>query len=96
MKNTIATIVLAACLATSACTSAQTTKNTTELGVDAFEQAIATGKARLVDVRTPAEYAAGHLIGSINIDWTADDYRSGLCRTGQERARAALLPQRRP
>ncbi|MBK8499255.1 MAG: rhodanese-like domain-containing protein [Flavobacteriales bacterium] len=78
MKNTIATIVLAACLATSACTSAQTTKNTTELGVDAFEQAIATGKARLVDVRTPAEYAAGHLIGSINIDWTADDYEAAF------------------
>lgn len=80
MKNTITTIALAAFFASAACTNAQVSKNTTELGVDAFNTAIAAGHARLVDVRTPAEYAAGHLIGSINIDWTADDYEAAFAK----------------
>ena len=42
--------------------------------------------AQLVDVRTPEEYAAGHLPGAINIDWLADGFL--------EQAKVALDPGR--
>ena len=32
----------------------------------------------LLDVRTPGEFAAGHLDGAINIDWFAKDFASRL------------------
>jgi len=40
----------------------------------------------LVDVRTPAEYAGGHVAGAVNIDWTD----SGFAK------KAALLPRDKP
>lgn len=60
--------------------NAQSQKAPSELSVDAFQAAIDAGKARLVDVRTPAEYAAGHIVGSINIDWTANDYEEQFAK----------------
>lgn len=54
----------------------------------------------LVDVRTPGEYAAGHLDGAINIDSSAGDFTEQLealdkhaaytvyCRSGNRSARA--------
>lgn len=36
----------------------------------AFEKAI-TPKAQLIDVRTPAEFAEGHLKDARNLDWTS-------------------------
>jgi rhodanese-related sulfurtransferase len=45
------------------------------------------GPADLVlDVRTPAEYAAGHLVGAVNVDVSAPDFR--------QRAAALDLSQR--
>jgi rhodanese-related sulfurtransferase len=38
------------------------------LGVEAFAAAAAQPGTTLIDVRTPAEYAAGHLAGAVNID----------------------------
>lgn len=41
-----------------------------DLSVDEFEEALAGDpSAQLVDVRTPEEYAEGHLALSVNIDW---------------------------
>lgn len=34
----------------------------------------ATTDAQLVDVRTPEEYAEGHLVGATNINWNGDDF----------------------
>lgn len=80
MKTLITIIAVAACLTSSNFVLAQTTKAPAELSVEAFKSALSAGKARLVDVRTPAEYAAGHLQGSINIDWTADDFEAGFAK----------------
>ncbi|MDR0415989.1 MAG: rhodanese-like domain-containing protein, partial [Propionibacteriaceae bacterium] len=30
--------------------------------------------AAVIDVRTPAEYAAGHLQGALSIDWQSDSF----------------------
>ena len=60
-----------------------------------------TPKAQIVDVRTPEEYAEGHLKNSVNIDWNVDgfdDKASGLdknrpvfvyCRSGKRSSSAA-------
>ena len=54
----------------------QNTEQGTELDAKAFSQAMTAKDVQLVDVRTPQEYAAGHLIGSVNVNWTADDYET--------------------
>jgi phage shock protein E len=46
------------------------------LDAKSFQAAIGQGKALLVDVRTPAEYASGHLEGSLNVDWTGSNYEA--------------------
>ena len=74
-----------------------------DLSVDAFADRLAgDASVQLVDVRTPEEYAAGHLPGAANIDWLADGFidqsRATLdaarpvlvhCRTGKRSAAAA-------
>ena len=40
------------------------------IGVDAFEKLTADSKNVILDVRTPREFAAGHLPGAVNINWT--------------------------
>ena len=54
---------------------APTTRSTTQpavhnIGVDEFEKLTADSKNVILDVRTPREFAAGHLPGSVNINWT--------------------------
>ena len=44
----------------------------------AFQAAIGTGKTVLLDVRTPAEYAAGHLEGAKNIDVESPDFTTQI------------------
>jgi rhodanese-related sulfurtransferase len=42
-----------------------------------FDKAPAADEHRSCsDVRTPKEFAAGHLPGAVNIDWNADDFGS--------------------
>ncbi|MEO8587923.1 MAG: rhodanese-like domain-containing protein [Flavobacteriales bacterium] len=47
-----------------------------DLDAAAFKTEVDKGQALLVDVRTPSEYASGHIAGSVNIDWTAADYET--------------------
>ena len=78
-------------------------KGYSNLKADAFDAMLAEDKsAQLVDVRTPDEYAEGHLAGAINIDWYADDFLEKAqsllelshpvmvyCRSGKRSAEAA-------
>ena len=75
----------------------------TDLNVDEFQKMIANDHAvQLVDVRTPQEYAEGHLAGAINIDWYSNDFMNQAeasltkdrpvmvyCRSGRRSAAAA-------
>lgn len=78
---------IALLLLVAGCAKAQQGGNTTtpsssdqvaasNLDASAFKTEIEKGKALLIDVRTPAEYASGHIAGSLNIDWTAADYEA--------------------
>lgn len=40
-----------------------------------FEKAIKADSVQLLDVRTPQEYAEGHIAGAININVQYDDFR---------------------
>ena len=68
---------------------------------DEFVTAIAKPGSVTIDVRTPAEYAAGHVDGAINLDVESADFASGIaalpkdstynvyCRSGRRSALAA-------
>lgn len=74
-----------------------------DLSADAFEKMLSEdGSAQLVDVRTPEEFAEGHIPGALNIDWKADDFIGNAtaalskdrpvmvyCRSGKRSAAAA-------
>ena len=61
----------------SGCSQASSTKTIDrDLNIEQFKTELAKGDAVLIDVRTPGEYASGHLEGSTNIDWSAKDYET--------------------
>jgi 3-mercaptopyruvate sulfurtransferase SseA len=39
----------------------------------------------ILDIRTPAEFESGHLIGAVNIDYMADDYAEKLAQLDKEK-----------
>ena len=47
---------------------------TDRLDTKTFQQRLAQPGVQLVDVRTPEEFAKGHLDGAVNIDWLADGF----------------------
>jgi thioredoxin len=53
----------------------QTSKNITDIDPKTFSEKItATPNAQIIDVRTPQEFASGHLDNAINIDWLGDNF----------------------
>ncbi len=71
------------------------------VGADRFAEAVATEGVVVIDVRTPAEYAEGHLPDAVNIDVQGADFDAQVaqldpegeyavyCRSGN-RSRAAI------
>ncbi len=82
--KTLITFLCAICLlGTAACSTAQSTGSglpisKTDLPALEFRSRIEKGGAMLVDVRTPAEYASGHIAGAVNLDWSAADYEKQM------------------
>ena len=56
-----------------------TSKSITEITSDEL------ARVQLLDVRTQAEYDAGHLTGAIQMDWFADDFDSQTRRLDKEK-----------
>ena len=44
------------------------------VGVEEFQKLAADKKHVVLDVRTPKEFAAGHIAGAVNIDFNAPDF----------------------
>ena len=74
----------------------------THLDVKGFEACLGEGRVVVLDVRTPDEYAGGHLRGAVNADWYAPDFLMKVeaawpkevplavyCRSGKRSAAAA-------
>lgn len=51
-----------------ACANAQDKKSYGDMDVSAFAELLADDNVQLLDVRTPAEFAEGHIAGAKNID----------------------------
>lgn len=66
MKKLLALIALIGVLAIAGCSSTTGAVQTVDPG--AFLTAASQPGVTIVDVRTPAEYAAGHVAGAVNID----------------------------
>ena len=76
-----------------------------DLSVEEFQKMlISDASAQLLDVRTPKEYAEGHIPGAINIDWQAEGFTEAVkeqldpsrpvliyCRRGRRSAEAAVV-----
>lgn len=53
----------------------QTSKNITDIDPKAFSEKITTTpNAQIIDVRTPQEFASGHIDNALNIDWLGDNF----------------------
>jgi phage shock protein E len=76
------------------------------IDVDEFEKLAADSSNVILDVRTPEEFAAGHLAGAVNIDWQAEDFEQKVlaldkkktylvhCASGGRSARACKKLER--
>ncbi len=56
----------------------------TSVSVPEFEQEIKADSVQLLDVRTPQEYAEGHIAGAINIDVQSDDFQPAATQNYQK------------
>lgn len=64
-----------AALFISSCTNGQSNKGFKSVTVKEFSEKLAENPdAVLIDVRTPGEYADGHLQNAVNIDWKGNDF----------------------
>ena len=85
-----------------ACVNAQDKKSYDNVDVRGFAKLLTNNNVQLLDVRTPDEYAEGHIAGASNIDIYDDDFISQAtdsldksrpvavyCRSGKRSAEAA-------
>jgi L-ascorbate metabolism protein UlaG (beta-lactamase superfamily)/rhodanese-related sulfurtransferase len=81
------------------CGGGNNSEQVTTMGVEEFASTMVQKDVRLIDVRTPKEYAEGHLAGSENIDVKAADFAERIkdikgkvavyCRGGRRSLKAA-------
>jgi thioredoxin len=68
--------ILLICFSIFSC-KGQTSKNVINLDPKPFSEKItATPNAQVIDVRTPREFAGGHLDNALNIDWLNDTFEA--------------------
>ncbi len=96
MKKLVAAGALALALAGGLAACTGTTGTPAPIGAEASIDATTT----IVDVRTPAEFATGHLAGAVNIDVQSDGFDAAIgeldpagnyfvyCRSGNRSAQA--------
>lgn len=73
-----------------------------DMDVTEFGLLLKENEAALIDVRTPGEYAVGHIAGAVNVDWNGDSFVEKVkaaypldkplavyCRSGKRSAAAA-------
>jgi rhodanese-related sulfurtransferase len=103
MKKILLALVAVAGLSLSSCGQQPAASGAvSSVGTAAFKKALATEpSAQIVDVRTPEEFAQGHLKGAVNIDFYSPTFEKDLaqlkkdqpvmvyCRSGGRSGKAA-------
>lgn len=96
-------LLLTGCTGTSDATTTRAAAATQSIGVDEFAAAAERPGVVLIDVRTPAEFAEGHLAGAVNLDIGAPDFADAVaglrldgsyavyCRSGNRSAQALAV-----
>lgn len=51
---------------------------TRNIGVDQFDKLRTNNASVILDVRTPSEFARGHIPGAVNIDWNGKDFTENV------------------
>lgn len=77
MKNVLAVLLLLMGLST-ACNSGKTVYE--DVSKERFAELIESGEGLLIDLRTPEEYEEGHIEGSVNIDFFANDFETEIAK----------------
>ncbi len=102
MSRLLLTLLAAVVLVLAGCGSST---SETDLDVDAFAERVSAEGMTVLDVRTPAEFAEGHLAEAVNIDLSAPDFAARIaeldpaapyavyCRSGSRSAEALRLMQ---
>ena len=100
MKKLIASFAALILLAGCSSTGSATTVN---LNVSEFSQKISEPGVIILDVRTPEEFASGHIEGALNIDFNSGDFANEItrlnpsetyavyCRSGSRSGQAASI-----
>ena len=100
MKKLIASLAALILLAGCSSTGSATTVN---LNVSEFSQKIKEPDVIILDVRTPEEFASGHIEGALNIDFNSGDFANEItrlnpsetyaiyCRSGNRSGQAASI-----
>ena len=100
MKKLIASFAALILLAGCSSTGSATTVN---LNVSEFSQKITEPDVIILDVRTPEEFASGHIEGALNIDFNSGDFANEItrlnpsenyaiyCRSGSRSGQAASI-----
>lgn len=64
---------------------AKTDKKYKNVNADQFDKLRADKKNVVLDVRTPEEFAEGHIPGAINIDFNADDFDQKISKLDKDK-----------
>ena len=100
MKKLIASFAALILLAGCSSTGSATTVN---LNVSEFSQKLTEPDVIILDVRTPEEFASGHIEGALNIDFNSGDFANEItrlnpsenyaiyCRSGSRSGQAASI-----
>lgn len=101
MKKLIVALVASA-FALTACSNSAV-KSVENVGPTEWVQKVNAGDVKIIDVRTPEEYAAGHVVNAVNINVESGSFESEIasldkgatyalyCRSGRRSAIAADL-----
>ncbi len=88
MRKSFLAAVLGTVIGVSGCKAQN--PNIASVGVDGFEKAILDPQVLLIDVRTPEEYAEGHIPGAINVDVRENGFMDRIFRIMTRDMRAAV------
>ena len=80
MKNPLSFIRFATTIVALILTNACTTNAQNAVDISVFEAKIATPNAQLVDVRTPQEFANGHLENAKNINFNDPEFKQKIAQ----------------